>query len=68
MSWVIGIIEFICAFFGIFFTGLFVISCISSVINPQIRVVDGEITDKNQNSRLYFLLFTAIAWAIVIAL
>jgi hypothetical protein len=69
MIWVIGILTFICAFIAIFTTGLLVISCISSVINPQISVgKDGVVREKHSNSRLIFLLITAIMWAIVIAL
>jgi hypothetical protein len=68
MTWIIGTITFICATIAFFCTGLFVISCISSVINPQLRVENGEMVDKNQNSRLIFLIIAAITWAIVIAL
>ena len=68
MSWVIGILTFISTTIAFFCTGLFIISCISSVINPQLRVENGEMVDKNQNSRLIFLMIAAITWAIVIAL
>jgi hypothetical protein len=69
MVWVIGIITFICAFLGAVTLGLFILSCISSIINPQLSVdKDGQVREKNNNSRLMFLLITSIMWALVIAL
>lgn len=68
MEWIIGILSFICSFIGIFSTGLFILSCITAIINPQISVVDGNIVEKNANSRYIFLIITAIAWGVVIAL
>ena len=69
MAWIIGIITFFCAFLGAITLGLFILSCISSIINPQITVdEDGQVREKNNNSRLIFLLVTSIMWAIVIAL
>ena len=69
MSWVLGIITFICAFIAISSTGLFVLLCLSSIINPQITVDEkGEVREKNNNARIMYLLISAIAWAIVIAL
>lgn len=69
MVWLIGIITFVCAFLGAITLGLFILSCISSIINPQLSVDDnGQVKEKNNNSRLMFLLFSSIAWAIVIAL
>jgi hypothetical protein len=69
MVWVIGIITFICAFLGAVTLGLFILSCISSITNPQLSVdKDGQVREKNNNSRLMFLLITSIMWALVIAL
>ena len=69
MAWIIGIITFFCAFLGAITLGLFILSCISSIINPQITVDEnGQVREKNNNSRLIFLLVTSIMWAIVIAL
>ena len=69
MVWVIGIITFICAFLGATTLGWFILSCISSIINPQLSVdKDGQVREKNNNSRLMFLLITSIMWALVIAL
>ena len=69
MTWLIGIITFVCAFFGAITIGLFILSCISSIINPQITVDENEqVREKNNNSRLIFLLVASIMWAIVIAL
>lgn len=69
MAWFIGITTFLCAFIGAVTLGLFILSCISSVINPQIVVDEqGQVREKNHNSRLMFLFITSIMWAIVIAL
>lgn len=69
MAWVLGIITFICAFIAISSTGLFILLCISSIINPQITVDEkGEVREKNNNARIMYLLISAITWAIVIAL
>ena len=68
MAWFIGILTFICTFIAIVFMGLFILSCISGVINPQVSMVNGQLRDKNESSRYMFLLITAIAWGIVIAL
>ena len=68
MIWVVGILKFISAFIGITTTGLFMMSCISSIINPQWIVEGDTVKEKNQNSRYMLLLITAIAWALVIAL
>jgi hypothetical protein len=69
MTWVLGIITFICAFIAISSTGLFILLCISSIINPQITVDEkGEVREKNNNARIMYLLISAFAWAIVIAL
>ena len=63
-----GILSFIFAFIAIFCTGLFILSCISAVINPQMVVENGVVVDKNRNSRYILLIILAIAWAIVIAI
>lgn len=69
MALIIGIITFFCAFLGAITLGLFILSCISSIINPQITVDEnGQVREKNNNSRLIFLLVASIMWAIVIAL
>ena len=68
MIWVVGILKFISAFIGITTTGLFIMSCISSIINPQLIVEGDTVKEKNQNSRYMLLLITAVAWALVIAL
>lgn len=68
MAWFIGILTFICTFMAIVFMGLFILSCISGIINPQVSMVNGQLRDKNESSRYMFLLITAIAWGIVIAL
>ena len=68
MTWLIGIITFICSVVGFFTTGVFILSCVASVINPQIKFEDGEVVDRYQNSRLIYLMIASIAWGIVIAL
>ena len=68
MAWFIGILSFLCSFIAIVSMGLFILSCISGIINPQVTMVNGELRDKNENSRYMFLLLTAFAWGIVIAL
>lgn len=68
MAWFLGILTFICVFIGIISLGLFTLSCITSITNPQVTFEDGQLKDKNSNSRLIFLLITAVAWAIVFAL
>ena len=68
MAWFLGILTFLCSFIAIISLGLFILSCIGGVINPQVTLVDGKLRDKNESSRYMFLLITAIAWAIVIAL
>lgn len=68
MVWVLGILKFIFSVIGLFTSGLFVTSCISSVINPQIKYEDGQLRDRTANSRYMFLLITSLAWGLVIAL
>ena len=68
MAWFIGILTFLCSFIAIFSMGLFILSCICGIINPQVTMVNGELRDKYENSRYMFLLLTAFAWGIVIAL
>lgn len=68
MAWFIGILTFLCSFIAIVSMGLFILSCIRGIINPQVTMVNGELRDKNESSRYMFLLLTAFAWGIVIAL
>ena len=68
MAWFIGILSFLCSFIAIVSMGLFILSCISGIINPQMTMVNGELRDKNENSRYMFLLLAAFTWGIVIAL
>ena len=68
MAWFIGILTFICSFIAIVSMGLFILSCISGIVNPQVTMVDGQLRDKNESSRYMFLLLAAFAWGIVIAL
>lgn len=62
------LLIFIFAFIGIFSLGVFILSCISVIINPQFTIVDGKAKDKNENIRFIYLIITSIAWALVIIL
>ena len=68
MAGFIRMLTFICSFISIVSMGLFILSCICGIVNPQVTMVDGQLRDKNESSRYMFLLITAIAWGIVIAL
>ena len=68
MIWIVGIIVFICSVIAIFSTGVFILSCISSIVNPQLKVEGDDIVEVNQNSRLMYLIIASVAWSIVIAL
>ena len=68
MAWFIGILTFLCSFIAIVSMGLFILSCICGIINPKVTMVNGELRDKNENSRYMFLLLAAFTWGIVIAL
>lgn len=68
MDWFVGILIFISSVIAIFTSGLFIISCLNGIINPNIVVTNGEVKDANQNSRLIFLIIASIAWALVITL
>ena len=68
MSYLINFILFIVSFIAIFSLGLFILSCISSIVNPQLSVINGATKEKNENARIMFLLISSIAWAIVIIL
>lgn len=68
MAWLVGILVFIFSVIAIFTTGIFVLMCISSVVNPQFKVEGEDVIEKNQNARLMYLIIAAIAWALVIAL
>jgi hypothetical protein len=68
MAWLVGILVFIFSVIAIFTTGVFILSCISSIMNPQLKMVGDELVDGNQNSRFMYLIIASIAWGIVIAL
>ena len=68
MSYLINFILFIVSFIAIFSLGLFILSCISSIVNPQLTIINGATKEKNENARIMFLLISSIAWAIVITL
>lgn len=68
MVWVIGIIKFLCATIALFCTCAFILSCITSVINPNFKVEGDKVTDSNDNVRYILVLILSVAWGIVIAL
>lgn len=68
MVWVIGIIKFLCAVIALFCTCAFILSCITSVINPNFKVEGDKVTDSNDNVRYILVLILSVAWGIVIAL
>lgn len=68
MVWVIGIIKFLCAAIALFCTCAFILSCITSVINPNFKVEDGKVKDGNDNVRYILVLILSVAWALVIVL
>lgn len=68
MVWVIGIIKFVCSVIAIFCTCAFVLSCISSVMNPNYNINANKNTDKSDNLRYILAIILSVAWAIVIVL
>lgn len=68
MVWVIGIIKFLCAAIAMFCTCAFILSCITSVINPNFKVEGNKVTDGSDNVRYTLALILSVAWGIVIAL
>lgn len=70
MIWVIGIIKFLCAAIAIFCTCAFILSCITSVINPDFSVDESgnKTTDKYDNVRYILAIIMSVAWGIVIVL
>ncbi len=68
MAVLLGILNFIFCTIGVFFTCLFVLSCIGGIINPQIEIVDGKPVEKGDNARIMFAIIMSIAWGLVVAL
>lgn len=69
MVWVIGIIKFLCSAIAIFCTCAFILTCISSILNPTFNVSgDNNVTDKYDNVRYLLAIIMSVAWGIVIAL
>ena len=58
--------EFLFSTIAIFFTWILIMNIITSTINPQIIVEDGNIVEKNNNARIWFAFIIAISWAFVI--
>lgn len=75
MAIFLGILNFIFGAIAIFSTGLFILSCINSIINPTFsevtEKVDGkkdEEAEKYDKFRYVMLFIMSIAWGIVFAL
>lgn len=62
----LGILEFIFAIIAIFFSWVLVMLIVNMVVNPEIKVENGKVVEKNSNARLMYALIIAIAWAFVI--
>lgn len=70
MIWVIGIIKFLCSAVGMFCICAFILTCISSIINPNFDVDENgnKVADKYDNVRYLLAIVMSVAWGIVIAL
>jgi hypothetical protein len=68
MVWVWAIIKFIVSASAIFSLLLFIVVCITSVTNPEIEVVDGEIINKNQKAAIVLAIITAVLFGLLIAI
>ena len=65
----LGILKFIVSFVAIASTLMFIMSVISSIINPQlVTTEDGQVKEKNANFRAWMGLITAIFWSILIVI
>jgi hypothetical protein len=64
----LGILKFLFSTAAIFITWVLILNIISSIINPQIVLENGNAIEKNNNARFIFALIIAVCWAIVIVL
>ena len=63
MAIFLTILKFISCAVGVFTTCLLVLSCIGSIVNPQMSVVDDKVVEKGDNARIVFAIIMAVAWA-----
>jgi len=70
MIWIIGIIKFLCSAVGIFCACAFILSCITSIINPNFNVDENgnKVADKYDNVRYVLAIVMSVAFGIIIAL
>jgi len=68
MVWVIGIIKFLCSAIALFCTCAFILSCITSVINPNFKIEKDKVVDGSDNVRYILVIILSIMWGVVIAL
>lgn len=75
MAVLLGILNFLFSAIAIFSTGLFVLSCINSLLNPTFPEVTEKIegkkdvwAEKYDKLRFFLLLIMSISWGVVIAL
>lgn len=65
----IGILKFIFCSIAVFFTCMFILSSIVSIINPQIGLdKDGKAVEQGDKPRLLFAIIMAVAWGLLAAL
>lgn len=68
LTFLLGLLKFLCSSVAIFLTWVLISNIISSVINPQFVVENGETIEKNNNARYMLALIIAVCWAIVIVI
>ena len=68
MVWILGIMKFLFAAGGLFFTWLLITNLISAVTNPDFEERDGKLIEKGANARSALILITSVCWGLVIAL
>lgn len=70
MIWLVGILKFLFGTIGVFCICAFVLSCISSIVNPNLDIDEegNKVGDKYDNVRYILAIIMSVAWGIVIAL
>jgi hypothetical protein len=65
----VGIIKFLACAIGVFFTCLFILSCISSIIDPKISVdSEGKSFEQGDKPRFFIAIIMAVSWGLVVVL
>lgn len=69
MIWWVILLKLLFGFIAVFFTCALILSCISSILNPQLNTNEnGDVEEYGDRSRLLFAIILSVAWAVVIAL